>query len=132
MRSEAQAGAQLLSIVSVIQGFYYVLTGVWPLLSRRTFERVTGPKSDFWLVQTVGVVVAVVGVVLMMAGIRKRIMPEIGVLAVGNAAGLAGIDLVYSSKGRISPVYAVEATAEFALMVPWLLFGPTWLDRQGH
>jgi hypothetical protein len=132
MRSEAQAGAPLLSIVSVIQGFYYVLTGVWPLLSRRTFERVTGPKSDFWLVQTVGVVVAVAGVVLMMAGIRKRIMPEIGVLAVGNAAGLAGIDLVYSSKGRISPVYAVEATAEFALMVPWLLFGPTWLDRQGH
>jgi hypothetical protein len=104
MRSEAQAGAQLLSIVSVIQGFYYVLTGVWPLLSRRTFQRVTGPKSDFWLVQTVGVVVAVAGVVLMMAAIRKRIMPEIGVLAVGNAAGLAGIDLVYSSKGRISPV----------------------------
>jgi len=45
----------------VAQGVYFLLTGIWPLLSMRTFEAVTGPKVDRWLVKTVGVLVAVIG-----------------------------------------------------------------------
>jgi hypothetical protein len=56
-------------LVALAQGAYYLLTGVWPLLSLRTFELVTGPKTDDWLVRTVGVLVlavvlAVLGVLL--------------------------------------------------------------------
>jgi hypothetical protein len=40
------------------QGVYYLLTGVWPLPSIGSFQRVTGPKTDLWLVRTVGVLVA--------------------------------------------------------------------------
>ena len=40
---------------------YYVGTGLWPLLHRSTFERVTGRKTDFWLAQTVGVTVLAIG-----------------------------------------------------------------------
>ena len=45
----------------VAQGVYFLLTGIWPLLSMRTFEAVTGPKVDRRLVKTVGVLVAVIG-----------------------------------------------------------------------
>jgi hypothetical protein len=40
---------------ALLQGGYFLFTGIWPLVSRRTFEAVTGPKKDFWLAQTVGV-----------------------------------------------------------------------------
>mgnify|MGYP003293179536 CR=1 FL=1 len=43
------------------QGGFYVLSGVWPLVSMRTFELVTGPKTDDWLVRMVGLLAAVIG-----------------------------------------------------------------------
>ena len=33
------------------QGALYVVTGVWPLLHMASFEAVTGPKTDDWLVR---------------------------------------------------------------------------------
>jgi hypothetical protein len=125
-------GAMVLRLVALAQGAYYIITGVWPLLSRRSFERVTGPKTDFWLVRTVGLVLATAGTVLVMAGARKHITPEIGTLAVGNAAGLAAIDVIYSAKGRISPIYAVEAIGEVVLIAPWLMFIRSWLRADPH
>ena len=105
--------------VCVAQGAYYVLTGVWPLVSLRTFEAVTGPKADGWLVKTVGVLVAVIGAVLLRAGLRgavdARAHPEVPLLATGSAAALAGIDVVYVAKGRIPPVYLADAAVELLL-----------------
>jgi hypothetical protein len=37
---------------SLAQGAYHLVTGVWPLVSMRTFASVTGPKVDKWLVKT--------------------------------------------------------------------------------
>jgi len=37
------------------KGAYSLATGVWPLVTVRTFERVSGPKIDNGLVKTVGV-----------------------------------------------------------------------------
>jgi len=33
---------------------YYLVTGAWPLLHYSSFERVSGPKRDDWLVKTLG------------------------------------------------------------------------------
>ncbi|HEY8459163.1 MAG TPA: hypothetical protein VIM99_02215 [Blastocatellia bacterium] len=38
--------------LSLGQGAFYPAIGVWQLLSMRAFERVTGPKTDKWLVKT--------------------------------------------------------------------------------
>jgi hypothetical protein len=47
--------------VLAAQGAYYVATGVAPFVSRRAFEVVTGPKLEWWLVQTVGALVTAAG-----------------------------------------------------------------------
>ena len=121
---------ELLGYVARAQAAYYVLTGVWALVSIGTFQKVTGPKTDLWLVKTVGVLVAVVGAVLDMAARRKGITPEIALLAVGSAAGLTAIDVVYVAKGRISPVYLLDAAAELGLIGAWTL---AWGDHgQSH
>ena len=72
------------------QGVVYLATGLWPLISIRTFERVTGPKVDRWLVKTVGVLVTVIGAVLLVAGRRRAVSDDLVLVAAGSAAGLAG------------------------------------------
>src|SRR3712207_4779893 len=91
------------------QAVFYVTTVVWPLVSINTFQRVTGPKVDLWLVKTAGVLIMAVGAVLGLAGRRRRVTTEIALLAVGCAAGLTAIDVVYVTKRRISPIYLLDA-----------------------
>ena len=103
------------------QGLYYLTTGVWPLVSMRSFEAVTGPKVDRWLVKTVGVLVSAIGLALLVAGRRGRVAAESAVLAAGSAAGLAAIDTRYAARGRISKIYLLDAVAEVALVLAWIL-----------
>jgi hypothetical protein len=81
-------------------------------VSRRTFERVTGPKADFWLAQTVGVLVTGIGGVLLLGEKRGRLTPEIELLGAASAAGLGLVDLVFALRGRISKVYLADAAAD--------------------
>jgi len=53
------------------QGAYYTATGIWPWISLKTFELVTGPKVDDWLVHTVGALAAAIGATLLVARIRR-------------------------------------------------------------
>ncbi|HWR52966.1 MAG TPA: hypothetical protein VN428_17785 [Bryobacteraceae bacterium] len=116
--------ADPLAWLSIFQGVYYVAAGVWPLLSDVTFQAVTGPKRDVWLVKTVGVLVAVMGGVLIMAGWRRAITREVYALGVGAACGLTAIDVVYVAAERIPPVYLLDAAAEVAVILLWVLL---WL-----
>jgi hypothetical protein len=99
-----------------VQGAYFAATGVAPFLSRRAFEAVTGPKREWWLVQTVGVTVTAIGAGLLSAAARDRITPEITMIAAGSSAGLAAIDVVYVARGRIKPTYLLDAAAQAALL----------------
>ena len=101
------------------QGMFYLVTGIWPLVSRRSFEAVTGPKYDFWLVQTVGRLIAVIGRVMGAAGLRGRPSGELTVTGGGSAASLPGADIVFAGKGRIRRVYLLDALAEIGLIIPW-------------
>lgn len=103
--------------VLLAQGGYYAVTGAAPFLSRRAFEAVTGPKRDWWLVQTVGAVVTPVGAGLMAAAVTRRTTPEVTGIAAGCAAGLAAIDVYHASAGRISRMYLVDAACQAALLV---------------
>jgi energy-converting hydrogenase Eha subunit E len=106
--------------LAVAQGLYFLATGVWPLVSIRTFEAVTGPKADDWLVKTVGVQVAVVGAVLVLAGSRGEVSPEIVALATGSALGLMGIDVWYVARGVIPRIYLMDAACELVLSALWV------------
>jgi hypothetical protein len=103
-------------VVLTAQGGYYVVTGLVPFLSRRAFEAVTGPKRDWWLVETVGALVTVIGGVVLSAARRSQIPPEVRGLAAGSAAALAAIDIVYVAKRRIAPTYLLDASAQLVLL----------------
>lgn len=108
------------SRVLAVQGVYYLTTGLAPFASRRWFERVTGPKTEWWLVQTVGAVVAVAGAGLICAVARERTTPEVVGMAAGWAAALAAIDVVHVARRRIPPTYLLDAALELAILTALL------------
>ncbi len=109
------------SIVALVQGIYFLVTGVWPLLSMGTFLKVTGPKTDLWLVKTVGLLLAIIGATLIVAQVNAEINTPIAVLAIGSALSLAIIEFVYVAKRVISPIYLADAILELILIVWWLV-----------
>jgi hypothetical protein len=102
--------------VLIAQGAYYAATGLLPFASRRAFEAVTGPKREWWLVQTVGLLVTVVGGALISAAARRTTSPELLAVAAGSAASLAAIDVVYVARGRIAPSYLADAAVQLGLL----------------
>ena len=104
---------------SITQGLYFALTGLWPLLHIRSFMAVTGPKTDLWLVRTVGVLVLAIGAVLLVAGWRRHVSSEIVLLATASAAGLAAIDVIYVARRVIDKIYLFDAAAEAILIAGW-------------
>ena len=118
-RDSAKA-SPLLDLVLWAHAAYFLVTGIWPLLHIRSFEWITGPKTDRWLVKTVGVLVTAIGAVLVTARVRKRVTPEVGELAVGSGLGLAGVELWYVARGRIRPVYLLDAVLEVIFVAGWI------------
>jgi hypothetical protein len=111
-----------------VQGVYYLLTGVWPLVSIETFQRVSGRKTDHlvtgreadhWLVMTVGVLITAIALTLLVAAWRRRRPAEVAVLAVASAVALTAIDVVYVAREVIPPIYLVDAAAEVVFLIAW-------------
>lgn len=106
-------------LIAFGQATYYAVTGIWPLIHLRSFEWVSGPKVDRWLVKTVGTLVTTIGSAIGVASWRQRLTPEIKLLAVGSALSFAVIDIVYVARGRISRVYLLDAVAQLGLIIGW-------------
>ena len=96
----------------ILHGLYYAVTGFWPLVSIGTFQLITGPKRDLWLVKTAGALIGVIGCVLALAGLRQRVTPEIELLGAGAALSLATIDAVYVKRRTIRRIYLADAAVE--------------------
>jgi hypothetical protein len=104
----------------LFQGIYYAITGLWPILSMPLFVKVTGPKTDYWLVRTVGLLVFVSGGSFLVAFLQNNSSMPILLLAIGEAFSLFLIDVIYSLNGTIRMIYLVDAIAEATLMV-WIV-----------
>ncbi len=108
-------------IDALVQGIYFLVTGIWPLISMRTFLAVTGPKTDLWLVKTVGLLLAGIGAVLIYAQQTASVNPPVAFLAIGAAASLTLVEIVYVVKKVISPIYLGDAFAEILLIIWWVI-----------
>jgi hypothetical protein len=111
-----------------VQAVYYVVTGIWPLIHLPSFEAVTGPKTDDWLVHTVGLLAATIGLSLGTAVLRDEANdPVVGTLAVSAALAFAAIDLWYGLGGRIPQIYLADAAVQLVLIVLLL-----WTRHRAH
>ena len=105
--------------IALVQAIYYGITGIWPLFSMRTFLKVTGPKTDLWLVRCVGLLITISAAVLIYTAYSPVIPTEIKILAIGEAASLTILEVYYVFRRTISPIYLVDAVIEILLILGW-------------
>ena len=110
------------SLASKLRAFYppYLMaTGLWSLTHRPSFERVTGPKEDYWLVETVGALAIAIGASLGVAVRRRTQEPETQILAAASCIAF-GLASVRASRTE-SRVYLGDALLEAVFLAAWLV-----------
>lgn len=116
----------MLRLVLRCQAVFYLVTGLWPLVSLASFEAVTGPKTDDWLVRVVGLLAASIGVALWTGTRSPSLPPDKAIVQLGGLSALsfAVIELYYVMAGRLAPIYLADAALE-ALFVLLLVLAST-------
>lgn len=104
------------------------MTGLWSVVHERSFEAVTGPKRDKWLVRSTGLIIAMVGVYFLMAGLEgpTRRTRRFGMLF---PAGLATADVAWAWPNCRSKAYLADAVVSGLVIAVWAVAKP---ERQLH
>jgi hypothetical protein len=102
-----------MSLILTIQGWFYVLMGVWPIMHMMSFEMVSGPKKDKWLVKTVGLMICCSGIIFL----KFSNDDAARFLAILNAVCLGSIDVYYVMKKIIWKTYLIDAVIEVGFLI---------------
>ncbi|KAA2239343.1 hypothetical protein F0L74_24370 [Chitinophaga agrisoli] len=111
-----------ITILLWAQGAYFAISGIWPVLHYASFEKVTGPKTDVWLVKTVGALLWLIGMLLIVAAIRGETGSSTIIAAMGSAVILLLVDVIYVVRQVIRPIYLADGVAEFTLLALWSIW----------
>jgi hypothetical protein len=101
--------SRLWRVVAAVQGFYFLVTGIWPSVHIDSFLAVTGPKTDLWLVQLFGALVCVPALVLLYAVWKRNLNGATLIAACSSAVILLVGDVVFVWRGDIGPIYLLDA-----------------------
>jgi hypothetical protein len=102
------------------QGVYTLLTAIWPLIDIQSFLWASGPKTDIWLVKTVGACLTAIALSLLsFLFVSTHPLPAI-VLGGCTAVGMACIDFYYTFTNTISAIYLWDGTLETAFALTWI------------
>ena len=107
-------------ILAFVQGGFFFVSGIWPIVHLRSFLFVTGPKTDTWLVQTVGGLLAVFGIALLLVSRRPRIEAEWRFLGAAVPLVLAAVDIIFVVRDVIPPIYLADAAVEILFALAWI------------
>lgn len=106
--------------MSLVQGLYFFVTGLWPILDITTFMEVTGPKNDIWLVKMVGALTVAISLLLLVIAKRRHITIESLILILGSSVSYLTIDLYYSLNKVISYIYLGDAVIQVIILFTWI------------
>lgn len=109
-------------LVGKLQGAYYMLAGLWPLVAPDHFMSFTGARAELWLAQMLGALMAAAGIVLWQGTQQRCINASVPLLGVLVAMGLLGAELNYVSEQTLARSYLMEGVAEFAFLIGWAAF----------
>jgi hypothetical protein len=101
--------------VPFVQGTYYLLIGLWPVLAFESLPPASGGSGSPWQLRAFGAAVAVVGAVLLFAACRH----ETARLGVTVALTLAAADAALVLNGTAPPLYLADAAVQVAFVLWW-------------
>lgn len=108
--------------IPFFQTVYYFLTGIWPLIHLESFLFVSGPKTDIWLVKTVGLLLLPYSLLLAYLTISVRKNKIIALSILICCLSLLIIDLYYYIQKVIKWVYLVDCFLQAIFSAYWLYY----------
>lgn len=99
--------------------------------SMTSFEAVTGPKTDLWLVRTVALLILVIALTLGLGVIAGPLPFAIRACAIAGCLVFIGVDTIFAFSGVVSKVYLGDAALEALLLIA-ILIGLRFDATRGH
>jgi hypothetical protein len=96
----------------LLQGLYFIITGIWPLISTASFMAVTGPKTDIWIIKTLSLQICAMGAFFCFSAIKRDLGINVLLLSILSAIGFIVADVYYVIKGVIDSIYLADALVE--------------------
>ena len=112
---------------------YLLIGGAWPLVHMPSFEAVTGPKDEHWLVRSVAGILIVISITLFAQLGKGRIEYAAITTAMGASFVLAMVGIITAIAAVISPIYLVDGAVHFFFFACWciVLAGDFGMSRSG-
>jgi hypothetical protein len=102
-----------------IQGFYLLITSLWSLLDIHSFMKITGPKTDLWLVKSFSLILICIALSCLYSGFTRQFSPAVYLMASSIALVLFAIDVYYPLKGVIRKVYMADGYVHLIFLILW-------------
>ncbi len=122
----------LLRVLLITHAVYIFITALWPIVDVESFMAVTGPKTDVWLVKTVGALLIPVALTMMVYCTMNTDVRPLALLAGGIALSFIVIDVSYALPDIIPDIYLADAAVEFVFFVGWLNIGVRMPHSKGR
>ena len=100
----------------LVQAAYYLIGGMWPVAHVRSFEAVTGPKPDRFVVESAGMLFSAAGLALAAAAATGR---DRSSRVLSAALPAASATMAYRHRADIRRTYHADAAAQ-ALLALWV------------
>jgi hypothetical protein len=104
------------------QAIYIFVMAIWPIIHIESFMEVTGPKTDIWLVKTVGALLIPISITMITHLVIHSETKPLTMLGGSTALAFICIDLYYSLNDTISNIYLADAAIEFFFLIGWIFF----------
>lgn len=111
---------KLFRVLVFAQSTYLFVTAMWALLHIESFMRVTGPKTDIWLVKTVGALLLPIAACLATYLFIKVDRRPAFVLGCLTALAFISVDFYYALNDVISDIYLADGVVEIIFFVTWI------------
>src|SRR5688572_2332657 len=103
----------------IVQGLYTLLTALWALTHIDSFIRVTGPKTDIWLVKTVAAILLSIATCFLYGPFVKQDHFLVIVVGITSSAALASIDFYYTGNNTINKIYQADGYLQVLFFLLW-------------
>lgn len=110
-----------------IQGVYTLMTAIWPLVDIESFVQVTGPKTDIWLVKTVGALLIPIALSLLLHLFLSMDHLMAFILGSLTSGAFITVDCYYALNDVISDIYLADAAIQIVFLTWWIyILGMRW------
>lgn len=111
---------KVLKAIIWVQGIYTLITAVWPIIHVDSFMEVTGPKTDVWLVKTVGALLIPLAACLMSYLFIETDRRPAFILGTLSCVAFISIDFYYALKDIIPNIYMADGVLQILFLSTWL------------